>query len=245
MFGVDEANCSTELPSGCTDQEACNFDPTAIIDDQSCTFPGCLDPAAINWNPNAGCDAPCEYEGDCPTEQWLIVELYDSFGDGWNGAFYMIYYTGGLIAEGTLPYGSYQLDVVSLNGDCEIDGYTDPTAFNFLPTATLDDGSCLYNGGNFGFTSDVQASPSGLSLAMTPRQVIDAVKLSLTGLQKNLGLEVMVVDMMGRMVRDEHHGNDSEHRQLEMNFSDLSNGMYFTIVRQDDHVESVQFVVAH
>lgn len=39
------------IPSGCTDGGACNFDPLALLDDASCDFSciGCSDPAALNY----------------------------------------------------------------------------------------------------------------------------------------------------------------------------------------------------
>lgn len=54
--------CDWGMIPGCLDPLACNFNPTAIVDDGSCLFPGCNDPEALNYNPNAGCDdGSCEY----------------------------------------------------------------------------------------------------------------------------------------------------------------------------------------
>ena len=44
--------------SGCTDSTAINYDATATIDDGSCAY--------------------------C-TDNYLTLNMYDSFGDGWNG----------------------------------------------------------------------------------------------------------------------------------------------------------------
>ena len=59
---------------GCTDPIAANYDSTATYDDGSCTYP-CLT-NEITWN------------------------MYDSFGDGWNGATYTLAdaYTGAVVA---------------------------------------------------------------------------------------------------------------------------------------------------
>jgi len=50
------------FPEGCTDPEANNYDPNAIIDDGSCTYDvlGCTDPNAFNYNPLATVD-----DGSC------------------------------------------------------------------------------------------------------------------------------------------------------------------------------------
>lgn len=53
-WGIDFGNCAGE--SGCTNPEACNYDPTAVFDDDSCTLPGCTDQGACNYDPLAGCD---------------------------------------------------------------------------------------------------------------------------------------------------------------------------------------------
>ena len=50
---------------GCTAPNACNYDPSAFLDDGSCFFPGCADPNACNFSPNAGCPAECQYFNSC------------------------------------------------------------------------------------------------------------------------------------------------------------------------------------
>jgi hypothetical protein len=79
--------CEEPVP-GCTDPTAFNYDPNANIDDGSCeaVVLGCTDPTAFNYDPNANTD-----DGSC------------------------------------IPVGL---------------GCTDPTAFNYDPDATTDDGSC-------------------------------------------------------------------------------------------------------
>ena len=46
---------------GCTDPQACNYNPAAVCDDQSCILPGCTDPEACNFDPNAACSGDCLY----------------------------------------------------------------------------------------------------------------------------------------------------------------------------------------
>ena len=47
--------------SGCMDVTACNFDPTALVADDSCCYGvcGCSDETAVNFNPLADCDDTC------------------------------------------------------------------------------------------------------------------------------------------------------------------------------------------
>ena len=57
---IDDICVSGPPVSGCTNANACNYDPAANIDDGSCTMPGCNDPLANNYDPAAGCD-----DGSC------------------------------------------------------------------------------------------------------------------------------------------------------------------------------------
>ena len=46
---------------------------------------GCTDPLALNFNPNAiDDDGTCMYPLDCGEAVTLALNLYDSYGDGWN-----------------------------------------------------------------------------------------------------------------------------------------------------------------
>lgn len=49
---------------GCTDPLALNYDPTQLIDDQSCMYNGCMDTGATNYNSQAVFDdGSCVFEG--------------------------------------------------------------------------------------------------------------------------------------------------------------------------------------
>jgi len=48
-------------PFGCTDESACNYNPLAEQNNGSCTYPGCLDPEAVNYDSEAGCEDECIY----------------------------------------------------------------------------------------------------------------------------------------------------------------------------------------
>lgn len=68
---------------GCTEPTACNFDPAATFDDNSCILPdGCTDPLACNYNPSAVCD-----DGSCLTGQAYTLNFTtDCWGEelSWN-----------------------------------------------------------------------------------------------------------------------------------------------------------------
>ena len=80
----------------------------------------------------------------------LTLEMVDSFGDGWNGAFLSVSVPilGLDLGTFSLEDGVYQ--AISFGDGCETnvieqEGCTDPFAFNFDPFATVDDGSCSYD----------------------------------------------------------------------------------------------------
>lgn len=63
-FGCQETHNfsigSTAVQCGCTDPNASNYDPTAVLDDGSCLYSGCTDSNALNYDPNASTD-----DGSC------------------------------------------------------------------------------------------------------------------------------------------------------------------------------------
>jgi len=61
---LDYRYCKVQIP-GCTDKNACNYDPSATVNDGSCCGKsandcGCTDPTACNYNKRAKCD-----DGSC------------------------------------------------------------------------------------------------------------------------------------------------------------------------------------
>ena len=148
---------------GCMDPLANNYDPTATVDDGSCTyntthlFTECsslLGPAAANagmtWSGLAG------YDPNQPSNNSQL--FYNFLGSPNIGQAVKLTsnaveeMTFCLLYDGTTsqnvpvtPFGS-QLIVVSTHEDCnecvDVYGCTNPNAINYDPTATIDDGSC-------------------------------------------------------------------------------------------------------
>ena len=127
-MAIDELIVDDGLPAGCTDSIADNYDALAQIDDGSCIYTGCTDPLAGNYWPLANNDdGSCEYYGCmdpaadnydpsatvdpnnvCCYDNYLYVELFDSFGDGWNGGVMTITDVfGTVVFTGTMPSGSF------------------------------------------------------------------------------------------------------------------------------------------
>jgi len=78
------------------------------------------------------------------TDGCYNMELYDSYGDGWNGGTYQIIDSAGTVySSGGLLSGNFGLDNVNVNGTCTL-GCTDPTATNYNSAAVWDDGTCTF-----------------------------------------------------------------------------------------------------
>jgi hypothetical protein len=60
---VDDGSCEYSSCAGCTDSTACNYDSTATLDDGSCLVGGCMIPTACNFDEDAGCQllGSCDY----------------------------------------------------------------------------------------------------------------------------------------------------------------------------------------
>lgn len=163
-------NGYTNPDYGCTDASACNYDATALYDDGACLE---LDECG-----ECGGDGP-DYGYDCEgvcDEDELMVNMFDDYGDGWNGAELSI---GDAVVslnnghEGTSKVCLNLNDCHSINvssgeypeeifwtigdyngsapysgylGDCSDYGCTDPSACNFNSNAHENDGSCIYPG---------------------------------------------------------------------------------------------------
>jgi len=161
-----------EIP-GCTIEQACNYNPNATLNDNSCDFEscaGCMDPEASNYDPEATIDTPglCEYEilgctdinainynplantddGSCidPIVGCMIPEAlnYDPIAN-----VQCLPIMGGccIFEEGCMDEEAlnYNPDAWFDDGSCEYDifGCTDPFASNYNSLATIDDGSCI------------------------------------------------------------------------------------------------------
>ena len=114
---------------GCTDPEACNYDPEATTENGSCNYDcnGCTDEMACNYDPFA-----TEDDGSC--EYASCVGCTDPSACNYNPA-------------ATMDDGScLQLDACGVCGGdgSTCSGCTDPEAENYDPSATVDDGSCVF-----------------------------------------------------------------------------------------------------
>ena len=137
-----DCSCAGEVP-GCTDPTACNFDPNADTDDGSCEFlscAGCTDSGACNFDPTATID-----DGSC--EFLSCAGCTDPTACNFDNT--------ATIEDNSCEFPGDSCDdgnpntvLDELQPDCScaglIPGCTDSDATNFDPAAETEDGSCTY-----------------------------------------------------------------------------------------------------
>lgn len=260
LVGINSDCGNEETYYGCTDPEALNYDPNAVVDDGSCQYLNeeCdYNPVLLLLNTQAwGYEISWELtdsagivvaSGDnytswsgyaielCLPDGCYEFHMYDSWGDGWNGAYYMFLGEGQLYAEGTLLYGDYTMDLISINGACGVAGCMDPEALNYNPFATVEDGSCLYNGG-FGGIFDEFVNPElDFDFDFYPNPFEFEVQIVLNDLNPAKDVVLEVFDGLGRHVLALNYGSDQTHIRRTLDLNDLESGMYLIRVSNGDN----------
>ena len=129
-------NTDMNCEIGCTDPEASNYNPDAILDDGSCVVFGCTITSACNYDPEATAfDGSCYYcyMDDCDT---YPSDSYDCDGNCFNAP-------DGYDCDGNCLSGDSDGDGVC--DEFEIEGCTDTLACNYNPSATEHvQGDCIY-----------------------------------------------------------------------------------------------------
>jgi len=172
-FGVNAEGCGdSTFVYGCTDPEALNYNPEATTDDGTCEYSECESNEVvllistqnwgyeISWNIRNEDGDEVAGSGDYPNYSTITelacledgcytFEMFDSYGDGWNGGLFEIILNNTLLATGTLEEGEFGSISFGVNEEgcgeaIEVFGCTDPAAINYAPDATIDDGSCTY-----------------------------------------------------------------------------------------------------
>ena len=163
----DNGICDTDDVYGCMIEFACNYNPDATFEDQSCDFESCLvfgcnDPEACNYDPDVDYnDGSCTYasfpydcDGQCVNDDDMdgICNEFEVPGcmdiDACNFTMEATDDDGNCIyAEEFYDCGGACLNDEDGDGVCdelEIPGCQDTDACNYMPLATDDDDSCEY-----------------------------------------------------------------------------------------------------
>lgn len=175
------------IPSGgCLDIDACNYNPDATWDDNTCVFPGCTDSNSCSFDPEAGCDdGSCQIQPDVNCDGYVNVNdllgLLGYFGDEdldgdgvWDSQDECVedecgvcdgpgpqvlavdtitFTTDSIFIEAINEWYSFDIPDTLFKHVCVNPGCTNPSADNYNPYASEDDGSCTVSEACFGAES--------------------------------------------------------------------------------------------
>ena len=162
---IDDLYVGNPYVIGCMDSLATNYDPTAVVDDGSCTYPPCGGFSAYNayqmcWGNQAAIQ--WEWLGDTTYSQCDVVMIHVGDENGWSYVYPGYWpatngWNGHAVAVGNgqappnwsvehyavleLVDGTFS-DTIFYTPSACIPGCTDPTSIAYNPWATTDDGSC-------------------------------------------------------------------------------------------------------
>ncbi len=263
ILSINSEGCSLEI-EGCMDGNAMNYNPYATTDDGSCVYyEDCVDNlvsvsittqiwgSEVSWSVvnSAGATVMTGNGYDSWEDQTVYgclptdcyeLQMMDSWGDGWNGAYVVIsgYNT---YADATLQFGAYGTVMFGSGMSCfDVTGCTDSQAINFNPEANVEDGSCVYNqNGQFnGFTTTV----STFDALLFPNPTNGIVQLQLSDVMVNEKVEWKVFSSDGRLIETKELMADDTFKRIELNYDWLESGIYFLHVTNNGNNKTISFI---
>ena len=115
--GLGSHDFTGSCVSGCTDDQSCNYDPNANIDDDSCDYSciGCKDKTATNYDPTASQEGFCIY---CEPETYAFtVEIHNYNGNN-DDKFYINSYDGEIQISKTIKNTDFEINGVGYHLYC-------------------------------------------------------------------------------------------------------------------------------
>lgn len=244
-FGINADGCVPAV-FGCTDPLALNYNVQATDDDGSCQYPiECnenlltITVQTANWGSEiswslVGEDG-VEYTNGSNYGSWGYYTTYacvpsgcyevvmnDSWGDGWNGSYYMIS-SSTMYAEGSLFYGANGSDLIGVNSTCGmVAGCMDSAALNYNPQANYDDGSCIFNAGQgLGITNGLE-----MDFSLFPNPTNGGIVVNASSLDNQKSMTLNVYGAEGRLVRSINYNVSGSSMQVSADLSELPAGYY-------------------
>jgi hypothetical protein len=247
-FGINTEGCGPAPIYGCTDPNAINYNPQANANDGSCYYEESCDGTLVNiyietqtWGSEVNWSLVSEdgaivasgsgYNswGSYYTTVCLPIGCYqfvmnDTWGDGWNGAYYIMYGEN-TYSEGSLLYGSSAADFVGVGTACgDVAGCTDAAAMNYNPAATYDDGSCMYNDNN-PFNGEMPGILE-IGLSVFPNPTNGGMVVDVTDLNATENIKIVITSLDGKVVKNIEMANQEASRRFNLDVTELANGYY-------------------
>ena len=236
-------NCVGNLiVPGCMNPAACNYNPSATIDDGSCLFPGNLcddnNPNTINDSINPDCNCVGDF---------IVQGCTDPLSCNYNP---LANQNDGSCAYPDTPCDDNNPDTMddTYNSSCDcvgiqiVPGCMTPTACNFNPLANVDDNSCAFPGdlcddGDATTINDVYSAncecsgvTNGLNeltniASVYPNPTSDLVTIEFSGI--NEGVVIQLCDVQGRVLIEKIVYADKE----TISVGHFETGTYFLSIR--------------
>ena len=234
----DNTNLDWEMYVGCTDPQANNFNPDALIDDGTCAYASlCGDLYEVEFvldgglNPDeVGLNVSDEegtmlmemngYTGSsigCVPSGCYTVEMIDSSGDGWNEALAELYVNGEYVDYMTLEEGGYEMRVVGLGVDCDAN----------------DPGSA---------SIDQDSTTETWNVSLFPNPGHETVIIASNLLDINDRLDIQVYNVDGRLMNDISKVSPRESNKIVVDASTWPQGVYFIQIRKDSFTKQLQWI---
>lgn len=242
LFAFGQQDGATKLlPSesggfpGCLSPVACNYDESADFDDGSCEFPGCLDEEALNYDPEATIDSEdCIYECELPEASFEVVGCDEneftvevSISDLGNGAPYTV---SNSVNDETL--------VIDEEGTFDVAGFPIGDVVVITIESTFGD-VCTVTSTELGCPFSIDEE-NQLSLNVFPNPANATLTIQSSG---NAWSSVQVIDLAGRIVRDEQIMLTSTGVVIET--STLAEGDYLVRITSEGSTVTEKVMIQH
>jgi len=142
----------------------------------------------------------------CLAPGCYTVWMEDSYGDGWQGAVLTIVNLDGeILCSGLVDSspGDEATMTLPLTDDCPIPGCTLAEAFNFSPSATEDDGSCVRKSDNvelYGYWNDDSLPITGFGGAYSDVEGLEVNGVEYAVLGSTLGAHILDISSSGEAI---------------------------------------------
>lgn len=215
---------------GCTFSSACNYNVNATLDDDSCEYPevfydcngfcvndvdsdgtcdeleilSCMEPMACNYN------AEATEAGECTFPNPTLCETCSGEFDG---------------------TGLVLVNELGADGSCIYLGCTDPSAMNFDPPSTLDDGSCEY-------LSLIQTNSS--NMIVYPNPGTEAIHI--LSPRHVRGIKVEWQNTMGSVIFSKFYDEIYANLPLQIDIQSIPQGIYLLTLSSSGDTEHLFWI---